>query len=159
MEDFKLRVVCEARKWLGTAFHHQGRVRRSEQHKGGCDCIGLVIEVARTLQIKSRRPIKNGRHLLLAEADKTGYSRIPDGLLLQQQLETHCYLVDTADIACGDVLLFKFADNPQHVALVSDYEHGLGIIHAYAQTRKVVEHRLDAVWFERIVAAYRFEGI
>jgi hypothetical protein len=54
------------------------------------------------------------------------------------------------------VALFKIKNEPQHVGIVSDYGDGLGLIHAYAQSRKVVEHGLDEFWKKRLVACYRF---
>ena len=41
-----LDVVRMARTWLGTPYHHQGRVKGA-----GVDCGGLVIGVARFLMI------------------------------------------------------------------------------------------------------------
>ena len=42
----RLEVVCEARTWLGTPFHHQARAKGE-----ACDCAGLVIGVARALGV------------------------------------------------------------------------------------------------------------
>jgi hypothetical protein len=33
------------------------------------------------------------------------------------------------------------------------------LIHAYAQARKVVEHRLDGPWRDRVVQAYSLPGV
>jgi len=68
--------------------------------------------------------------------------------------------IDVDEIRPADVVLLKFEKDPQHVAIISDYKIGnddyaLGIIHSYASARKVVEHRFDKLWKERIVAAYR----
>ncbi len=149
------RIVEEARSWMGTAFHHQGRVKKTEKHKGGCDCIGLIIEVARALKIMG----KDGR--LLAEADVSGYGRLPDGQRLYRQLQQHLEEIPLRAVQPADVMLFCFDQNPQHVGLVSAYgeEGHFGLIHCYLQVRKVVEHRLDAVWQEKYVAAFRFPGI
>ena len=89
----------------------------------------------------------------LLQVDSTDYGRIPDGQQLRAGLAQHLDVVRTP--LPGDVLLMRFEQHPQHVALVTD----TGILHAYAQVRKVVEHRLDSLWASRIVAAYRFKGI
>jgi hypothetical protein len=43
-------LVAEARRWLGTPFRHQGRIRGE-----GVDCIGLVLEPARALGLTESR--------------------------------------------------------------------------------------------------------
>lgn len=57
----------------------------------------------------------------------------------------------------GDLALFAIEGNPQHVGLLTDYEGGLGVIHSYAPSRKVVEHRLDKKWQQRIVKVFRWQ--
>lgn len=127
------QIVDEARKWEKTRWHHQGRSR------AGVDCIGLVIRVAHALG--------------LSTYDITDYSRQPDPNMMRRLLGEHMEPVSQPQI--GDVLLMKFEMEPQHVAIVTDR----GIIHAYAQARKVTEHRLDEQWQSRIVGAYQFKGI
>ncbi len=42
---------------------------------------------------------------------------------------------------------------------MGDYHAGgLSMIHAYAPSRKVVENRLDVVWSQRLVGAFRFRA-
>jgi NlpC/P60 family putative phage cell wall peptidase len=144
-------ITQEARSWIGTRFHHQGRVKAAAGHRGGCDCIGLVIGVAENLGITL------GQGLAPCQIDCSDYGRYPDGKKLQHMLARYLQEIPIATIVPGDIILFRFEDNPQHVAIASDYGIGtLGIIHCYAQVRKVVEHHLDQHWQRRIVAAYRF---
>lgn len=126
-------IVDAARGFLGVKWRHQGR------NMAGVDCLGLVILVANQLG--------------LSEFNSADYGRIPDGQRLRAGLTEHMDVTRTPQP--GDVLLMRFEQHPQHVAIVTDR----GIIHAYAQVRKVVEHRLDSVWSSRIVAAYSFKGI
>ena len=126
-------IITEARKYLGVRWQHQGR------NMAGIDCIGLVFAVAHALK--------------LTTFHTANYGRIPDGTLLRQGLEQHLVQVDQPVPGC--VLLMCFDNFPQHLAIQSD----IGIIHAYAQARKVVEHRLDAVWSSRVVSAYAFPGV
>jgi cell wall-associated NlpC family hydrolase len=143
-------VVQEARKWIGTRFHHQGRTKSSDLSKGACDCLGLLIGIAKSLQLKAR----DGR--LLEQFDEKEYGHYPEGIKLIKELNNALFLIDNKNISFGDVLLMKMENTPQHVALVCDYTAGgYGIIHAYAAMRKVVEHRLDEQWERRVVAAYR----
>lgn len=134
-------IVTCARTWLGTRFHHQGRVKGV-----GCDCAGLVVGVAREMG--------------LSDFDVTGYARLPDGEYLRSLCEKHMTRVRFADIKTGDVLLLRFADHPQHLAIVGDYTHGgMSMIHAYAPSKKVVETRIDGAWWDRAVGVYRLPGV
>ena len=137
----KEHIVQEARSWIGTPFHHQGRVKGA-----GVDCVGLVIGIA--------------KHFELSEFDTTNYSHIPDGEVLQALCEEHMVRINLVDLEVGDVLLFRFNERPQHLAIVGDYPYGgFSIIHAYSVAKKVVETRLDEYWNDLIVAAYRLPGV
>lgn len=134
-------MVSEARSYLGTPFRHQGRLKNV-----GVDCVGLLICVAKTLDI--------------GDFDKTDYSRIPDGVILRQRCDNQMTAIAIDAAQQGDVLLFRFEKEPQHIAIVGDYRHGgLSIIHALAQSEKVIETRLDSTWKSRIVAAYQLLGV
>jgi NlpC/P60 family putative phage cell wall peptidase len=141
-----LKIVAQARTWIGTSFHHQGRLKACAGDPGGCDCIGLVVGVMQELGIK------------LAAQDKTDYSALPDGRRLKEALDGHLKSVPRAFIRPGDILLFSFAENPQHVGIATNYAAGgLGLIHCYASSKTVVEHYYSANWQRRLVAAYRFK--
>lgn len=145
-------VVDTARNWLGTAFHHQGRLQKNKYHQGGCDCIGLIMGVADSLSLYSKKGV------LLKAYDENFYHRMPDGKRLANELETHLHKVDTIELA--DILLFAFDHQPQHVGMVS-YHAGENItmIHSYLKAKKVVEHRLDASWNDKLVGIYRLAGL
>ena len=157
----RTEIIENARTWLGTRFHHQGRVKATLTHKGGCDCIGLVVGVVKELGMESEfADTITGSKRLLHEFDYRNYSKLPDGKLLRSLLKKYLKEIPVAEIQIGDVLLFRFENDPQHVAIVSDYVHGgTGIIHCYAASRKVVEHRLDDTWKKRIVSAFSFHNI
>lgn len=147
----KNQIVEEARTWLGTRFHHQGRIKKTALHDGGCDCIGLIVGVVRALELPSKV-----EGIKLYENDSSDYGYLPNGDFLQSQLAQHLTEVPKDSIEAGDVLLFRFRSEPQHVGIVTDYSHGgLGIIHCYAGSRMVVEHALDNTWKKRIISAYQ----
>lgn len=144
----RTQITTEARSWIGTRFHHQGRVKKSENSQGGCDCIGLIIGVTTVLGIKC-----NG--VSLAEIDNTNYSKIPDGKNLKNALDLYLTPIAIDAFKPGDVLLMRIYKDPQHVAFVGDYAGGrLSLIHCYMQARGVTQHVLDDYWRERIVGAY-----
>lgn len=149
-------LPCVARSWLGTRFLHQGRLKRGAGEGGGVDCLGLLVGVARELGLRDRQ----GR--ALAESDCADYGQFPDGEALRRTLAELLVEIPCSDVAPGDIALFRFDGNPQHLAIVGNYEDAadggdvpLSLIHAYAPARKVVEHRLDAAWRTRMVAAFR----
>ena len=146
-------VVAEGRSWLGTQFHHQGRLKKTLAHKGGVDCLGLLVGIAKALEI--REP--NGR--LLAQLDETDYTLFPGGERLGRALDA-ALMRKNADAALqpADIVLFRMRGVPQHVGIVTEGPQGLGILHAYAQARKVVEHALDAEWQSQIDATYSLQA-
>lgn len=146
-------IVAAARGWLGTRFHHQGRLRKTSAHKGGVDCLGLLVGIANELNIKT----ENGA--LLASLDRANYSHLPDVGELYSALCFGLTPKPLSEVEPGNILLFEIDGRPQHLAVVSNHDNGLGIIHAYAQARAVVEHALDEWWLARIKAAFCIQSI
>lgn len=134
---FAADVIRCGRAYLGTRYAHQGR------SAAGMDCAGLVIRVAHDLG--------------LSRFDTTAYGRIPRGDHLRELMDAHCTLV--TERQPGTVALMKFEAEPQHLAFVTDHPQGLGLLHALAANRKVVEHRMDSLWSSRILAVYRLPGV
>ena len=139
-------IVTQARTWMGTPFHHQARLKGK-----GCDCLGLIVGVVDELGLKD----KNG--VALAAYDEVTYSREPDGAYLTEKLTGLLEEVPIAEARAGDRALFKVRENPQHLAILTDYEGTLGMIHCFAQARRVVEHRLDAEWQSRLIKVFRWQ--
>lgn len=139
-------IVAQARTWLGTPFHHQARLKGK-----GCDCLGLIIGVVDELGLKDIQ----GR--LLSSYDEITYPKEPDGAYLIDKLTDILTEVPIADAHAGDLALFKVRENPQHLAILTDYEGGLGMIHSFAPSRRVVEHRLDDDWKSRLLKVYRWQ--
>lgn len=139
----KALLMAQARSYIGTRFAHQGRSKVT-----GVDCLGLLLCVAQDAGLKLRQQE-------VALYDRTDYGAFPDAQMLRQQLETA--LEPTQEMSVGDIVLLRIDGRPQHLALISDYpvEGAFGMIHAYAPMRKVVEHRMDEVWVQRIEQVFR----
>jgi cell wall-associated NlpC family hydrolase len=139
----RTRVVAAARDWIGTPFHHQARLKAV-----GVDCIGLVIGVARELDMVQQ------------DFDVTGYSRYPDGRALMAMAREKMTWVPLDQMQIGDVVVVGFDKLPQHFGIIGDYRHGgFSIIHAASAYGKVVEQRLmfsKAMFF---VAAFQLPGV
>jgi len=128
-------IIAAARELLDMPFRHQGRAS-----SGKTDCAGVICHVAES----------HG----LPYADQTNYPRLPGSGRLESALDDQpCLIrVPVSTRQAGDVLLMKFAGDPQHLAIFT----GSTIIHAYETVGKVAEHRLDEAWERRIVRVYRF---
>ncbi len=140
-------VVAEARALLGVRFAHQGR-----HAAHGLDCLGLLMVVA------ERAGLRFGA-VLPGALDQRDYGSRPDAVMLKARLDQ--WLMPRKGTAQpGDVLLLDIQGEPQHLALVSDYPLAgeVGMIHAYAPARKVVEHRYDAHWRQVTRMVYRLPG-
>jgi NlpC/P60 family putative phage cell wall peptidase len=133
-------LVTEARRWLGTPFRHQGRIRGE-----GVDCIGLVLEPARALGLTDYRP--------------GAYSRLPDAGTLRREVARHLVTVAKAEMRQGDILLLAAPLSPCHLALIGELAGALTMIHASGPIGRVVEHGIDATWEGRIRGVFRFPGL
>lgn len=139
-------IVAEARSWLGVPFHHQGHTRL------GCDCVGLVGAVA--LGLGAVAP-----DWWAVEFDPiaSGYARQPSNGTMHRLCDRFMRGA-VSDMQIGDVLMMRFAREPQHLAILADYVHGgFSVIHAVAGIG-VVEHALSQKWAERIVGRYLLPG-
>lgn len=127
-----------ARSYVGVRWRHQGRSLR------GVDCGGLVFLALRDA---GRDPV-----------DSQAYGRSPYRGSLESVLQANFGEPLPKDmLRAGDVPLFRFNnDKPSHVAVVANHpQGGFSMIHAFAQMRKVVEHRIDEEWFGNMVEVYR----
>jgi cell wall-associated NlpC family hydrolase len=115
-------VVHEAMGWLGTAFHHRGRVKamRDQQGRivdhGGVDCAQSVYSIYRAA-LPDRVP-----EISAADADyafqwnlskAVGSEEAYLGIVL-----AHAREIDLAGVRPGDLALFRFAHAWAHGAIV-----------------------------------------
>lgn len=138
-------IVNEARSWLGTRWQHQAALKGV-----GCDCIGFVAGVARELGIA-------GAAEFFATPALRSYGRQPEPKLLAA-CDALLDPIAMAEAGPGDVLVLKFETEPQHFGIISESAPPY-MLHALAHARRVVEHRIDAIWRSRLVRAYRFRGV
>ncbi len=134
------RVVAAARRHLGTPFHHQGRLPGV-----GLDCIGLLVAVARELD--------------LPHSDDATYGRRPRPAQLLAGMEHNLVRRLGCDLAPGSVVVMgaRRADLPQHVGILTEHPAGgLGLIHTDAHVGRVTEHAFDAAARERVHSVWAF---
>src|SRR5208282_1236553 len=92
-------MIAAARACRSTPFHHQGR-----KPGVGLDCIGLIVVALRAAGMKVH--------------DRNDYGKRPDGKSLEAALAAHG-AAPVSEISAGDVLLFRYDGQPQHVALAT----------------------------------------
>lgn len=146
----RAEVVAEARRWLDTPFHHQGRMRGV-----GVDCGGLIGGVAVALGILPADWWQSTFDPLHG-----GYGRQPSHGRLQAICEAFMQRIGIDEAEAADVVLMRFRTEPQHLGILADYRHGgLSIVHALGSVGFVREHRFSPEWRQRVVAAYRMPGV
>lgn len=147
----KQEIVDYAHTWLDVPYTHQGRSREN-----GIDCIGLLRSIA--------------THFELSNHDYFNYARTPDGKTLVREMDT-AFGVETGYNASepsilpyepGDVLCFwiRKRSMPKHAGVFVRMDDGdPGIIHTYSTIGRVVKHRLNEWWLDRIAKVYYWPGV
>lgn len=137
-------IVATARRWIGVPFSHQGRGRN------GVDCLGLLIMIAQENRLMFTGETARAH-------DVTVYGHRPDTQTLMAGLCRHLQRIAPADMRPADIALMRVDGLAQHLAIITDYPQTahLGMVHAYAPARKVVEHRLCEQWQQSLHAVFR----
>jgi len=135
----RLEVVRAARRLIGVPFRHQGRTVE------GIDCVGLLIHVARSLDIAHGWP-------------EMPYAKFPPADYVRGVLDRYLNELSYPPEA-GDIALIRWRRTANHLAIVGDGDKPYTLIHAYYVMGRVVEHRADPDWQDRIVALYSFRGV
>ncbi|MCB5176272.1 NlpC/P60 family protein [Microvirga lenta] len=134
-------VVAEARSWLGTPYRHQASLKGV-----GCDCLGLLRGVWR--EVMGAEPEKPPPYA--ADWAEAG----ADTLLAAAR--RHLVEVEIADLAPGDVLLFRWrAGLPaKHCAIATS---DATMIHAH-DGACVAEVAFRPWWRRHLAHVFRFPG-
>jgi hypothetical protein len=136
-------LVDIARETLGTIYGHQQRLNGVQ-----LDCAGVPAYLANKIGLDFDDP--------------ANYGRIPIPHQMRAEVDKRLVRVTREQMEPGDVVWIRFKVDPTHFAIVADYKYGgLSLIHATnsCHINKVVEHRLDQTWLDRIVAVWRFPGV
>ncbi len=141
MSEFGERVVRLAEQWIGTPYRHQGATLGV-----GCDCIGLIRGVWRTLYGAEPEVVPP---YAADWAERSG-----DDRLLAAGLKLFGPAMPVAEMAPGDVLLFRWRPDcaAKHAGIFCGEAR---FIHAYEQAA-VTRSVLVPSWRRRIAAVHRF---
>jgi len=137
------QIVAQARRWLGTPYHHQAALRGV-----GCDCLGLIRGVYRSFHGHEPEPVQPyspdwaeacGREQFAAAARR--------------------HLIECDDLVfdAGDVLLFRWRAHlpAKHAGIATGTTQ---MIHAQSGA-DVCEISLQPWWLRRLAYVFRFPGI
>lgn len=139
-------ICAEALTWRDTPYHDHAALKGI-----GCDCVGLLIGVAKAVQI-------------LSDAWQPGYYSPQWQLhkneeqLLQVLTDLGCVQIPLEERVAGTILVFQYGRVCSHTAILvstaPDY-----VLHAQRDLGRVVHQRLAGDLLERLRQAYRFPGI
>lgn len=129
--------VEKIRTYLDTPFKHQGRIPGV-----GIDCAGVVICASKEL----------GQSF----EDLTNYNMRPSQEdVLSKIIASGFYDISLDNAIPGDLVLMAYDGNIQHIAVITEI-NPMYILHA-VNGKKVIEHRLDGAWKDRVRRVFRFE--
>lgn len=131
-------IVFVATGFVGVRYRHQGR------NEMGLDCAGLIIAVAKLLE--------------LTDKDTTSYSRRPNATEFTAfMLETKCIQLPYGKHEHGDILRLNTSGWPVHIAIYEVDEAGQEwYIHAFLPHKKVTRDPLTPKVKETISSVWRF---
>lgn len=129
-------IVAAALAYEGVRFGHLGRA-------GRIDCLGLLVMVARDLQIPHRDP--------------SAYARRGNGVELRAGLNAQLWKRTDGLREPGDVLLLAYpTDPPGHVGILLPDNR---MIHASASARRVAICGFVKPWPDRLRGVFMFPGV
>lgn len=129
------KIVDEARKWIGVPFRHHGR------NQQGIDCAGLLYVVYSAIVNYELNDFKK-------------YPSVPNTGFTFRTIREYADRILPSEAQSGDVVLLNFAGASTHFGILTD----LGVIHADATLKRVVEHSISVVGQGRAVAFFRMKG-
>jgi NlpC/P60 family putative phage cell wall peptidase len=136
-------IIAEARRWIGTPYHHQASLRGV-----GADCLGLVRGVWRSLHgFEAEAPPAYSRDWAEASGEET----------LLGAAAKHLVPIEIADMQPGDILIFRYRPNvpAKHAGILVTADT---FVHAM-EGAAACEVPLGPWWRRRIAGVFAFRGV
>lgn len=136
-------VVCAARAWIGTPYHHQ-----ASEMGVGTDCLGLVRGVYHSLY---------GFDAEVPPAYTRDWAQVSGTETLLAAARRHLVVKAGHDIAAGDVLVFRMRAYTiaKHAGIAATPQ---SMVHAMEGVA-VSEVALTRWWRRRIAGVFSFPGV
>lgn len=133
-------IVAEARRWIGTPYHHQASSKGA-----GCDCAGLVLGVWRAVI---------GPWPEALPPYTPDWAEASGEELVRDMARRHMAEIGLAAARPGDVLVFRMLRHgpAKHCGIMSGPD---AMIHAFSG-HEVREEHLSPAWTRRLAHAFRF---
>ncbi len=135
-------IIKVAEEWIGTPFHQQGR-----QKQVGCDCVGLILGVAKEICAKSIT------HDPWDKCDIHAYDSMTDSYLLLELIPKY-FQENTISPQPGNILLIQITDSQYHLSIQS---HNNRIIHSCSSIGRVISHKIIPTW--KVIKFFRFNFV
>jgi NlpC/P60 family putative phage cell wall peptidase len=137
------QIVAEARSWIGTPYQHQASLKGV-----GCDCLGLVRGVWRTLIGPEPEP---------TPPYAPDWAEAAGAETLAQAAARYMTAVPLDKFSPGDILLFRWrAPMPaKHATIVTAPDR---MVHAH-DGAAVAEVAIAPWWRRRLAYAFKFPGL
>lgn len=138
------QIIAEARTWVGTPWVHQACCKGA-----GVDCLHFIAGVVRNVgsEIAER---------FFANPAWHNYGREPAAADLFAACDELSDRIDPASALPADVLVFRVGRHPMHFGFLTAPDR---VMHSWVAAGRVVEHRLDDSWRNRVVRAYRLREL
>ncbi len=136
-------IVAEARRWIGTPYHHQASVRGV-----GCDCLGLLRGVYRAFHHREPEPVP---------AYSPDWAEAEGRETLAQAASRHMIAVRGRKFRPGDVLLFRWRAHlpAKHAAIAASPGT---MVHAH-DGAVVAEVAINGWWRRHLAFVFSFRDI
>ncbi len=138
-----LRIVAEARAWIGTPYLHQASVKGA-----GADCLGLLRGLWRALY---------GPEPEVVPAYTEDWAEPDHREVLLEAAGRLLIAKPKAEAEAGDVLVFRMREGSiaKHLGIQSEVGAAAAFIHSYTD-HGVIESPLSQPWERRIAARFAF---
>lgn len=137
------RIVAEARAWIGTPYRHQASLKGV-----GCDCLGLIRGVWRTLY---------GAEPEATPAYAPDWAEATGAEALAAAAQRHMIGIDPRAFSSGDLLLFRWRSGfpAKHAAIATAADL---MVHAH-DGAAVAEVVIAPWWRRRLAYVFRFPDL
>lgn len=134
------QVSNVAKTYVGTPFHHLGRVK-----KVGIDCVGIILGVAEELNIP-----------LVIHPDFKRYGRKAKQRPLLDYMDEQFIWVGSREVGSIAVSWYdRVTKEPSHLGIVTE----IGMVHTNGHLGITIEEHWSPKWTTRIVGYYKYPGV